>query len=61
MINCFAFAQHRRCDFVAIDACKFICTSIYRYKMSSIALQKQNSKPFRPNIAISPELCWLKF
>ena len=42
IINGFAFAQHRRCDFVAIDACKFICRSIYRYKMSSVASPKQN-------------------
>ena len=24
MINCFAFAQHRRCDFVVIEVCEFI-------------------------------------
>ena len=24
MINCFAFAQHRRCDFMVMEACEFI-------------------------------------
>ena len=42
MINCFAFAQHRRCNFSVIGARKFICRSTYYTKMGSAASQKQN-------------------
>ena len=42
IINCFAFVQHRRCDFSVIGARKSICRSTYYTKMRSVASQKQS-------------------